>query len=657
MFAQDLSSRHRLCDAVLIVPPFAGLDRPSLAMHLLQACARTRGFEVAVLYANMLLAREIGEREYGAICFASTSNLLGERFFAPAAYGVPTAVYEGRRHGDQPEAERASHVPPMGWEGFRQLASRAEAWAEGLASQLAGVAPGIVGCTSTFEQTAASLAILLRLKRLRPDIVTILGGANCEGEMGEGMRSLAPEIDYIFSGESEVTFLNFLAAIRAGARPQERLFQGSACRDLDHLPTPDFSEYYTQLAEVLPESELAAAGSIWLPYESSRGCWWGEKSHCTFCGINGGGMVFRQKSADRVIAELKVLLEGHPTNKVCMVDNIMPHDYFRTLLPRLPEEVPGAHMFFEQKANLTLEKVRLLKTSGVAVIQPGIEALSTPLLRLMKKGVSAPQNIALLRYARAVDLAVNWNLLYAFPGDRLSWYEDTLNLLPLLAHLNPPSGLCHLSLDRFSPYFDHAKEYGIERLRPMAPYLDILPVHAEPHKLAYHFAGDYASESKGAQRLIEDLEAALATWRERWKPEAHALPALEIAPIGDCAYLLVDTRGLPGSLEFEFLDEKQAAVALVGGASNPAPETVEWALERKVCVQLDHRCVPLCTAPPDLLAWFEARRPEDVIRPWGIQTQEAGTLGHSLRAAEPAALVPLLELDRHASEPAPRREP
>jgi ribosomal peptide maturation radical SAM protein 1 len=654
VLAQSLASRLHSCDVVLIVPPFAGLDRPSLAVHLLQACARARGFELVVLYANMLLARAIGEREYGAICFASTSNLLGERFFAPAAYGMPASIYEGRGSGDRLEAERASHVPPMGWESFRQLASRAEAWAEGLASELAEAAPGIVGCTSTFEQTAASLAMLLRLKKIRPDVVTILGGANCEGEMGEGIRTLAPEIDYVFSGESEVTFLSFLAAIRAGRPPEERLLQGSPCRDLDHLPTPDFSEYYTQLAEVLPESELAAAGSIWLPYESSRGCWWGEKSHCTFCGINGGGMVFRQKSADRVVAELKVLLERHPTNKVCMVDNIMPHDYFRTLLPRLPEEVPGVHMFFEQKANLTLERVRLLKSSGVAVIQPGIEALSTPLLRLMKKGVNAAQNIALLRYARAVDLAVNWNLLYAFPGDRLSWYEDTLGLLPLLAHLNPPTGLCHLSLDRFSPYFDHAAEYGIGRLRPMAPYFDILPAHADPHKIAYHFAGDYTSESRGARRLVEDLEAGLVTWRDRWKPEANALPTLEIAPIGEGTYLLVDTRGLPGSLEFEFLDEKQAAVALIGGAADPSPETVEWALERKACVELDHRLVPLCTAPPDLLARFETRTPESVAKTCDVQQQEAGVLGNSLRSTEPAALIPRLERDRGTSDSAPR---
>ncbi len=94
---------------------------------------------------------------------------------------------------------------------------------------------------------------------------------------------------------------------------------------------------------------------MWLPYEAGRGCWWGEKHHCTFCGINGQGMVFRQKSPDKVIAEFREITRRHGLPRVCMVDNIMPHRYFQTLVPRLGQEVPALHLFYEQKANLTLE--------------------------------------------------------------------------------------------------------------------------------------------------------------------------------------------------------------------------------------------------------------------------------------------------------------
>src|SRR5262245_23800984 len=78
---------NRDVDLLLVFPPFGGTDRPSLALHLLQAIAKEEGLRVKVLYANLLLARELGEKEYERICYASSGALLGERFFANAAYG------------------------------------------------------------------------------------------------------------------------------------------------------------------------------------------------------------------------------------------------------------------------------------------------------------------------------------------------------------------------------------------------------------------------------------------------------------------------------------------------------------------------------------------------------------------------------------------
>ena len=422
--------------------------------------------------------------------------------------------------------------------------------------------------------------------------------------MASGIRSLAPEIDYVFSHESEATFPAFLASLTSGDPPDEPIVYGSPCRTMDDIPTPDYSEYYDQLDDFLPDSEIAKSGSLWLPYESSRGCWWGEKSHCTFCGINGGGMVFRQKTPNRVIEELQQLTKQHPTNKVCMVDNIMPHNYFDSLLPRLEHELPGLHLFYEQKANLTLEHVARLKSAGVEVIQPGIEALSTPLLKLMKKGVTAGQNIALLRYCRVVDLAVNWNLLFAFPSDQLQWYEDTLALMPLLVHLNPPTGLCHLSVDRFSPYFEQYEEYEIRSVRPMAAYFDVLPSHVDSYQIAYHFEGQYESGARANPAVIRALDAEIADWRERWDPSVEALPALECGSVSEDTFLLVDTRGLADCQAFEFIDLDRASMALLGRTVQPNAAAEQWALERKVCVELDGKSVPLATAPVSILSRF-----------------------------------------------------
>ena len=54
-------------DFVLVVPPFAAKELPSIALHLLQACAARAGFEVGVFYASLAFASWIGEDYYESL--------------------------------------------------------------------------------------------------------------------------------------------------------------------------------------------------------------------------------------------------------------------------------------------------------------------------------------------------------------------------------------------------------------------------------------------------------------------------------------------------------------------------------------------------------------------------------------------------------------
>lgn len=599
----------RPADALIIVPPFAGLDRPSLGVHVLQACAKARGVDVRVFYANLLLGAEVGEPTYQAVCYGPSGALLGERFFAAAAYDIPpfghddayVSYFSDRTGAADDEVE-------IDLTELMRLQPHVAEWLDAVAAQVVAQQYPVVGCTTTFEQTSASIALLRRIKRLRPDTVTILGGANCDGEMARGICGLSDAVDYVFAGECEEVFPAFMEEVLAGRPPAERVIVGAPCNALETLPTPEFSEYYTQLAAVLPDSELAKGELVLLPYESSRGCWWGAKHHCTFCGLNAQTMQHREKSADRVIEELRQLLTSHPTRKVCVVDNIMPRSYFKTLLPRLATELPGIQVFYEQKSNLTLDQVEALRKAGVCDIQPGIEALSSALLARMDKGVTARQNIALMRYARAAGLTLTWNLLYAFPGDHAADYEETLRVVPLLRHLEPPGGLSHLSLDRFSPYFDKPEHYGIRDLRPMPGYEAVIPPGLDPAAVAYHFIGTYASGAFERPDLIAQLKTTVDHWMALWHNDESPLPALAITPLSDEHYMLFDSRGLDGTEEIQFIDRDQAAVVLTGRRLDERDDDVDWALDAQAVVELDGRYVPLATATPELLRVFEAER-------------------------------------------------
>jgi ribosomal peptide maturation radical SAM protein 1 len=609
-------------DALIIVPPTAGPNMPSLAGHLLQACAAEAGFRVQVWYASLHLAATVGIERYRAVASAPFNLFVGERLFAASAYGVPPFGRDGEaflgRHtlpepgGSGAASEAGVPVVRLTAAALREVEARVGDWVEDAAGTIADHAFPVVGCTTMFEQTAASVSLLRRIKARRPQVLTVMGGPNCEGPMAEGVASLTDAVDVVFSGESEETFIAFLETVKSGQPGPARIVRGRPCRNLDGLPTPRFDDYFRQLAACFPGSHHEV-GEISLPYESSRGCWWGEKHHCTFCGLNGEGMVFRKKAPARVLGDLGRLVDDYTCARVSMTDNIMPFDYFQTLIPQMAAlaQRPGfPAVFYEQKANLSLRQVLALKAAGIRHIQPGIEALSTSLLRRMDKGVSGGQNVTLLRYARSAQMTLSWNILWGFPGDELRDYEETAALLPLLQHLPPPELVAHIMIDRFSPYFERPGQYGIVHLGPWPGLAEVLPEGTDVHRVAYHFSGTWPSESREHPEVIHAIDAEVARWRKKynsyvafgpariWRP-----PMLEVVPDEKGGHALVDTRGLPGTEAFVTLTLAQAAAALT---SRPAAGDLEWALARKVGVMIDGRYVPLATATPEILLEFES---------------------------------------------------
>ena len=345
-------------DCVIVVPPFASAMRPALGPHILQTIARAQGMAVRVLYANLIFAAEIGIEDYERICDETNrSSLLGERVFARAAHGLPRL---GLRPG---EALTSLDVATTAQDPFllsgaptpsslvlpvADIEARTDDFCELVAQSLATSPAPVIGMTSSFEQINAGLALLRLIKRKRPSAVTLIGGANCEGEMAYGIFGLCPEsVDFVFSGESEHTFPEALKSLLRGIAPSERVIHGTPCGKMDDIPVPDFGDYFGQLTRLLPSFDQK---QCWLAYESSRGCWWGQKHHCTFCGLNGGTMQFREKSPFKVIRDLEVLLSGSPTRQVAMADNIMPHSYHASLVPMLKELEHHPVIFYEQKA-------------------------------------------------------------------------------------------------------------------------------------------------------------------------------------------------------------------------------------------------------------------------------------------------------------------
>ncbi len=581
-------------EIVFVVPPFASPDWPALGVHLLARMAETRGVKTAVLYGNLALARMIGPRLYRQLCMTRTEELIGERLFGPAHRGL---IHDGPEPTPACWSELFVGDPPT----IEDAQGAATLWAQAMADALASTSARMVGFTSSFEQTTSSLSVIRRLKQLRPDILTLLGGANADDEMGAGLADYEPALDFVFQGEAEASFTGFLDEYAQGT-PDARLRvrPGEVLENLDSIPTPRFETFFRQFHATISEEALedgVDGTELRIPYETSRGCWWGEKHHCTFCGLNANGMTHRIKSAERVAKDVAHLSARHRVRQFIMVDNIMPHSYFSTLLPALRKAENTLSIFYEQKANLTLKKMCELKEAGIDSIQPGIEALSNGLLRLMRKGSTVRTNLDCLRFARSAGVKAVWNLLVDFPNDMEEDYKNTISVLEQIFHLQPPTGMGGLSIDRFSPYHMTPDEFGLTKVRPLDIYDRVFP-GGDLNRIAYHFKADYPSAFRRNPALPARIDALVNDWIEAW--QAKTSPMLTVFAVDNGAYLVIDTR--PGSKDgVSIVDERTAAI-LLNGANTLEPEAKQL-LDRGQLVAVDGKYLAIACAAPDNPAW------------------------------------------------------
>jgi ribosomal peptide maturation radical SAM protein 1 len=494
--------------------PFGGL-RPAIGVSLLAAHLRRIDVESHCLYLNIRFARRVGRPVYEQIGErAPIPSLAGDWVFARSAFGP-------RDDADSAYLVAWSDrfaMPQSATDALLRCRAAAEDFLEESIGAVHWDSYDVVGFTSTFCQTVASLALARRLKARFPHLRIVFGGANCEGQMGLALHSNFKFIDFVCSGEGDVSFPRLVRALMSGREEDipgiiSRRDGGShvtklmpdMIRDMDALPIPVYDDYVAEMG--------AQDGSYpGVLMECSRGCWWGQKHHCTFCGLNGSTMIFRSKSAQRALDEMVALAERYSPSYIEMVDNILDMRYFRDLIPELKARNLRLELFFEVKANLTKAQVAALRAAGIKTIQPGIENFSDKILRSMRKGTTGMQNVQLLKWCREMGVSAYWNLLYGFPGEDPADYEATVRLIDSIVHLRPPEAVGAIRLDRFSPYFFDALELGLCNIRPDRSYDHVydLPDH-QLSELAYYFEFDYA-DGRDPDSYAEGVRLAVHRW-------------------------------------------------------------------------------------------------------------------------------------------------
>lgn len=504
----------------LVSMPWMAPAMPSIQLATLEAALRASDIRSDVYEFYVDYAAEIGLNNYRML-----SRLLGFN-----AEWIFARHYFGPEQGDWLDGF-LPHRPGIGLSDRRLEEDVLAAFApvtENFLDRVAGAIDWshyrVLGFSLCLTQVAASFALARRIKLRHPDVTIVFGGAECAGPMGPAMLRICPYVDIVVQVEGEPVLpelvrrletgkpIDDLAGIAfrqhdgsVGSNPGPMLYTNRADR-----PTLDYAPYFARLRAC----GLADRLEPWLPFESSRGCWYGEKQQCTFCGLHEI-MESRSWSADIVLAEMEELHDKHQIGRFFAVDLILPRDYLTTLLPEIERRGHDWSIFYEVKANLRRHQVEQLAAAGVTWVQPGIESLDDEILRLMNKGVKALQNIQLLKWCREYGIRVGWNMITGLPGETDDAYERMLRFLGRLRHLAPPSGLGRFQLHRFSPYFDRPEHYGLRRTGAHPLYRYVFPV-AQDDLDDLVYLHDYELDTTTASDEQLDLvrQAVTSWWRD-----------------------------------------------------------------------------------------------------------------------------------------------
>ncbi|MET8947133.1 RiPP maturation radical SAM C-methyltransferase [Streptomyces sp. NPDC004542] len=505
----------------LVTMPWHPIDLPSLQLGLLHRLVRqarprdeVTEFHGSLRWAEFLLERSGGRLRPGDYVEVGSDSIfhgLGDWVFSGVLYDDP----------DWGTARLRDYAAARGVFIDTALAMRpyAAEFVAGCATEVLAAEPDVVGFTTTFMQNVASLALARELKRRRPGLAVVFGGSNCDGPMGHALHRNHPFVDHVVRGEGEYAFPALLRHLDDGTRPVDVpglcWWDGPASRANPEarrtvapadIPSPD----YDQWQAVMEASPVVEYVHPKLVVEGARGCWWGEKHHCTFCGLNGTSMAFRAKPGERLWQEIDRLVRRHRILDVVTVDNIIDMAYFRDFLPRVVDSGWDLRLHYEVKSNLTRDQLGLLGRSGTVHIQPGIESLGSRVLDLMDKGVTGARNVRTLRECENHSLTCSWNLLYGFPGERAEDYDPVIDQLPALVHLQPPSGAHRIQLERFSPHFTDP-ELGFGKRRPAAMYQHVYDLpEGELTDLVYLFDTEDAGIGGAVERRLKE---AVAAWR------------------------------------------------------------------------------------------------------------------------------------------------
>ncbi len=300
---------------------------------------------------------------------------------------------------------------------------------------------GIAMLTVMYSQTVELARIA---KEINPKIKVAVGGSHPTSNAKE-IIDKEKDIDFAVVGEAELTFLELANSIEKNLNLSEVkgiAFRNEAnetiitpereiIKDLDELPMPDRSLIKMSLYRPSVSYYKKLPAYIIL---TSRGC----PFRCTFCS-KVFDKSYRHHSTDRVIAEMKDLVENFGAKEIVFRDDTftMKQSWVKELCNKIIEQGINkkAKWSCMTRVNLvTLESLKLMKEAGCWGIHFGVESGSQRLLDFIKKDVTVEQICDAFKWTREAGIETRAFMMLGLPTETR---EESLETIKFAKELNP----------------------------------------------------------------------------------------------------------------------------------------------------------------------------------------------------------------------------
>ena len=251
--------------------------------------------------------------------------------------------------------------------------------------------------------------IFLRLDRA--------GGARLERALGPFSSTV------LFEGERALVEL--VRTLERGEVPS-RVIRGQQIEDMNELPAPDF--------EGLPLDRYFSPTLV-LPYDPTRGCYWGV---CTFChyGLAEVGTArYRERSPATSLEHLRGLAARHGVRHFYFSqDSVAPKTVLKLARAIRDEGLPWKWATdMRPEKVLTPERCQELADGGAVAMAYGVESAAPRVLSLIDKGIPVETVKAAIQNLAGAGVAVEAMCFTDFPTES---YREALATVKLLDELH-----------------------------------------------------------------------------------------------------------------------------------------------------------------------------------------------------------------------------